>query len=219
MHQNGKFSLPSIALAISFCGLPSHAAMMKCVNFVSGLSGPELTQELQWRNAITHTRSQAAFAATNTEREAWIKELQVFMENYIFTAKDTPEMEFVPAVGINLKVLQDYDNGRIPRISLTGIGPDGILAATMLLPVSGHCGPNSARAWAKTDTYSLFLESPAGNINIVKDAPSLGIITLQEIEVKLTPSVVYKITYHRSGSGGPMGYPSGRILEIVWDGT
>jgi hypothetical protein len=114
---------------------------------------------------------------------------------------------------------QGYHYDRIPRIAVSGLGSNGILAGTLLLPVSGHTGLADAKAWSTTDTYSVFCEDSKGARQVIaKDQKSLDYITAQELAVQLRPNEVYKLLYYRSGSGGPSGYADGRVLEIVWDG-
>jgi len=174
---------------------------------------------IKWRESMTHMNHNGAAATTSQGRERTIKNQRQFMEDYIFSAKDTPEMEFYPAQGTKTKIIRTYHNDTIPSIEVSSLGSARELHGTMLLPVSGHVGTENALRWAKTDTYDIFLEGSRGKTPIVSQAKSLGLITAQEVILKLKKGELLRLTYYRSGSGGPSGYPSGRILEILWDGT
>ena len=88
-----------------------------------------------------------------------------------------------------------------------------------MLPVSAHTGIANATKWAKTDTYSIYLEANGKVVaTLANNVKSLDFITSQEISMNLQAGTVYQVTYHRSGSGGPGGFMEGRVLELVWDG-
>lgn len=202
----------------------SHAlaAKKKCdPSLLSFLSPLSASTQAQWRSAQTHTTENHS-AGTSAEREAKIRERKAFMEDYILNVGDTPEMEFLGAEGTSVKLVRPFDDGgTIAYIEVSGLGASGILSGTFLLPVSGHVGKKEALSWAKTDTYSLYVEDAGGTrlATLVADAKSLGLVTAQEAAIPLQANQLLKVTYYRSGSGGPRGYPSGRILEIKWDGT
>ncbi|PIS10353.1 MAG: hypothetical protein COT73_09805 [Bdellovibrio sp. CG10_big_fil_rev_8_21_14_0_10_47_8] len=194
-----------------------------------------------WRTSITH--QEQTLAATSIERELWIKDAKKAMEDFIFVVQDTPEMIFAQAEGIqarspnvaitnaakntiplnytNLPGEQGYHYDQVPHIEVSNLGPSGVLTGTLLLPVSAHYGllPKS-KGWSTTDTYSIYLESKNGQrlATLAQDVRSLDYITAQEISLPLTVGETVRLTYYRSGSGGPPGYPDGRILEITWDG-
>jgi hypothetical protein len=113
----------------------------------------------------------------------------------------------------------DSDHHEV-SVKFTNLGVDGQLKGTLLLPVSGHAGIENAKVWAKNDTYSIFLvdENDRTVAVVARDVKSLDYISIQEVDVKIQPNKIYKLTYHRSGSGGPWGFPAGRILTFTWDG-
>lgn len=179
----------------------------------------EQVEARQWRQPTSHPDAQGEFAATNSLREGRIEQTSADMEAFIFDHTDVPEMEFYAAAGVKVKHVRTWQSNQMPAIEVSGLGKEGILRGTLLLPVSGHCGAEKARAWATTDTYKVFLEGGSKQVLLVKDAKSLGFVTKQELQIPLEKGKALKITYHRSGSGGPGGFPGGRILEITWDGT
>jgi len=197
-----------------------------------------------WRANITNALNSLSginSVATSTDRETWLEASKTAMLKFLFNEVDTPEMVFAAAEGVvsqaptvaltnSLKNTiplnfttdpknQGYHYDRIPRIAVSGLGSAGILGGTLLLPVSGHTGLADAKAWSKSDTYSIFCEDPKGVRQVIaKDQKSLDYVTAQELAVRLRLNEVYRLLYYRSGSGGPEGYSDGRILEIVWDG-
>lgn len=205
------------ATVIFLLSSTAFAAAKKCSKSVAGQVGSTSTA---WRTANTHLTSDAEFVKTTAAREKKIKETGKNMELFILEDKDVPEMEFFAEAGTKVKVVRHWRENKIPYIEVGGLGSSGLLRGSLLLPVSGHVGTENARKWAKTDTYQLFLEPKQGKAwSLVGKAKSLDLITLHEIELPLKKGEPMKLTYHRSGSGGPAGFPEGRIIEILWDGT
>ena len=194
---------------------------------LSAISAPkkcstELTEDitqLAWRNQITHSLPGDSFSPTDAVRESMLKKTRQDMEDFIFGHTDVPEMEFFPATGVIENKTATWQSGKMPAITVGGLGKSQVLKGSLLLPVSGHCGAENARQWATTDTYSIFLVVGRKRQALVKDVKSLGVVTIQELSIPFVGGEPVKIEYHRSGSGGPAGFPGGRILEMTWDGT
>lgn len=175
--------------------------------------------ELQWRSGVTHLLPNKEAAATSSLRETKMQGVKQALEDFIFKHVDVPEMEFIAAEGVVVKLIKTWQKNELPFIEVGNL-PGGVLHGTILLPVSGHLGNENARKWAKTDTYTLYLKDEAGATTaIVQSAASLEAVTFQELQIQLVKGQVYRLEYHRSGSGGPSGFPGGRILDIRWDGT
>ena len=194
-----------------------------------------------WRKSITNLSAAGETAATSQAREDWILNTTASQLTFLNKEVDTPEMTFAAAEGVTITpsaasiknetenpiplaypapgAAQGFHYEQVARVKVTGLGPSGQLKGTLLLPVSGHTGLTNSKAWAKTDKYSIYLTKGRQVVaTLAKNVPSLGIITMQEIDAKLTPGEVYAIEYHRGGSGGPGGYSEGRVIEFVWDG-
>ena len=67
------------------------------------------------------------------------------------------------------------------------------------------------------DDQSLRIR-PDTRKRVLSAAKSLDYTTAQEISLSLKAGEVVSLSYYRSGSGGPSGYPDGRVIEIEWDG-
>lgn len=178
--------------------------------------------DAHWRNNITHPTATNISWKSDSAREQDIKNQmkhQTDEHNGVFAGHpDTPPMVVVPVKGTVIRFTKDWEEYKNMQAEVTGTTvQDGILRATILLPVSGHTGLANARNWAKTDTYSLFWEDAKGKrTTIVKDAKSLDMITLQDIEVPLKDGEKVTLYYERSGSLGVDGYQGGRALELTW---
>lgn len=147
----------------------------------------------------------------------------------------TPIMRFYPFDGVKEQYLS-YGNystgahtviqvGRLPK------GPQqnsGILQGTLLLPASGHVDYESALRYARNDTYTIKMSVSldaegkqfppsygTGQTDLVKDKKSLGVITAQELAIPLYKGHVTRILYYRSGSAGPAGFFSGRVIDFI----
>ncbi|MES2963197.1 MAG: hypothetical protein V4760_04845 [Bdellovibrionota bacterium] len=200
---------------------------------------PEATG--QWRAALTNAQITGNVAPTSQAREEFINRAMGSQLTFLNSHRDTPEMVFVQAEGVQVSVpskealtdatmiplayiagaakqTKHYDE--IPRLHVTGLGPTGVLKGTLLLPVSGHTGLDNANKWAKTDLYKVVIADAQGRETgkIVVNAPSKGVITIQELEVQMVPGQAIQIQYARNGSLGVGGYAEGRVYEIVWDG-
>ncbi len=205
-----KIFLSLIAMLV----LPGLAHANTCA---SAFDSPEI----KWRSAQTNLNQSGDVSATSNIRERHLKSSIKQMENSV-NRSSTPIMALFPAEGQTESYLvktRGYQSGIISRMEVGNLGESGVYKGTLVLPVSGHDGVTKAKQWATTDTYSIHMESAAGTVTLIKDAPSKDIVTLQEIEIPLKRGEVVKILYDRSGSAGPGGFPEGRIIEFVWDGT
>lgn len=168
-----------------------------------------------WRLALTNS-GRGIRVKTTATREINIRKLQRQMTQELIETINTPEMRLLPESGVQVTVIQSFQNGKVPILGLSKIPASGRLGATLLLPVSGHCGLENAAAWAKTDTYKIYAKVADGPELLLASAKSRDIITFQEVSIPLQREKSTILTYHRSGSGGPGGYPSGRIIELKW---
>jgi hypothetical protein len=187
--------------------------------------GTEFASETQWRQAFTHANSQGEYSATSDKREKLLEKRRAYMEKYIFDKTDTPEMEFVSEEGVKVTVIREnispQGHDQTAQIKVGGIGAAGILKGSLLLPVSGHCGIASAKQWSKTDLYDVqaWDENDRKTGMLATGAKSLDLITIHEVELPLVKGKFVKMAYYRGGSGGPGGYYTGRVIEVMWDGT
>lgn len=202
---------------------------------------PDNGRLVDWRVDLTHESQTGSISATSAAREKKIEEAKAWMENFIpnfrgdYGVGDIPPMIFVPAEGVHARYLDRSTglNGVITRFAVSGLGKEGVIRGTFLLPVSGHQGNANARKWAKTDTYSLKLDTnPKKEASthhswggtghetfLIKDAKSLDLVTAHEVEIELIKGVPVVVLYDRKGSAGPSGYVEGRVMEFIWDGT
>lgn len=182
-----------------------------------------VAKEAEWRSAQTNANATNSVSATNPTREKRMKAFVKQFEKDIVTDWATPVWEFMPAAGVRSKVVFQtggYGTGEVSKIQVSKLGPNGILEGTLLLPVSGHLGPESASRWSVTDTYNILVEvGGQRRANLVSNARSLNLVTVQEIQLQMVKGEVVRILYDRSGSAGPYGYIEGRALDLVWDGT
>lgn len=207
----GLFALASFIPTSSVMAAPSN-----CLDLVSSLLPVQ-----KWRSQITHMNTDKAFTDSSASREKEIRSSVVSMENTVLVDEATPVMDYHFSENVDWDYVRqggDYGTGIYPKVKVSGLGSSGKLPLTLILPVSGHTGAANARKWAKSDTYSIVMTSASNNKDIVNDAKSLGVITLQEIIVPLKKNEVVTIMYDRSGSAGPGGFSEGRYLEIIWDG-
>jgi hypothetical protein len=134
---------------------------------------------------------------------------------------DIPWIEVVPETGIQTRYsnLHGADHsGVIGKAEVSGL-KNGLFRATLLLPVSGHVTHDDAVKWMSTDTYTLKLVRSNGQTEILtQDSKSLYYVTFHEVEFKMSPGEKVRLEYHRGGSGGPGGYPEGRLFDVIWDG-
>ena len=190
-----------------------------------------------WRATSTNADPiDSSVAATSSSREAKIQKLekwQITMINGTMLGHaDTPPMYFVPADGQNAVELVHSGglHGVFTHFHVTGIGPSGILKGTLLLPVSGHLGFPQAQIWAKQDKYNITSQVGAGpqgdqfgsyngGTVLVANGQSLDLITKQEVSIQLVAGQQVRVLYFRQGSGGPGGYPEGRVMIFTWDGN
>lgn len=217
------FSLNNKAKVLMFASLSVGSTVVSTRIFAQGNCGSVFGSENTGRSASTHTMSGATNVKTSPARETEIARLEKNMLDEIYArgkfkgaSPETPPMELVPEEGVKASYTDRYDGGHpeITHIKVSGIGPSGILKATMVLPVSGHTGVANAEAWAKTDTYTLLIGTKA----IVKNVKSLDLVTKHEVEIPLKIGS-NEVFYERSGSGGVGGYPEGRTIVVEWDGN
>lgn len=197
-------------------------------------------QEAVSRKATTYSSATGDIAPTSAAREKAIADRAKLMADEILgengISQDTPPIQFFPAEGVNAKFLHTNFSGNetsntLPaRIAFTGLGAAGIVKGTLLLPVSGHTGAANAKAWAKTDTYTVKIEvstdknganwpSDSNAEILIPTVKSLDFVTYNEVAIPLQKDHMVRISYYRSGSGGPSGYFEGRVIELVWDGN
>jgi len=178
--------------------------------------------EANWRSSATNASQSQSFSPTSEKREKTIKSKTKKMEKETLDDGVAAQMALINAEGMKQKVVflsGGYGTHEVTKIQFSKLGPAGIFKGTLLLSVSGHTGEVNARKWATTDTYSILAESNYLNTPIIKDAKSLGIVTLQEVEIPMKAGETIRILYDRSGSAGPHGYIEERALDLVWDGT
>jgi hypothetical protein len=161
-----------------------------------------------WRVNETHGFDDPAqpISPTHKTREGWIQAQVKLMTKAILDERSTPAIEFFASPKITLEWVESgrADHyGSIYRANVTHLPSNGILMGTLLLPVSGHVGKENALAWAKSDTYTLFVKTQNQSTPIASHVSSLGLVTLHD----------------RSGSLGVSGFTSGRSFKILWDGS
>lgn len=134
----------------------------------------------------------------------------------------TPPIEIIARPGITLRTLRwsSYHPSVIPQVEVKGVGADGHLDVTLLAPVSGHTGVDDARRWATTDTFTISYQHGNGpRTTIARDVKSIDLVTDIDVTVPLKQGELTKLYYDRSGSAGVWGFPSGRTIELMWNGT
>jgi hypothetical protein len=234
MKWNKSFVQASL-WAVTALMVPSLAEANACM--AAAFSDP-LPKGAEWRGAFTHNDG----VPSSAKREAEMRENHKEMSDQVLGVGeyrghgDTPPMEFFAAEGVGAKFEFKTDgiSGKPTRILLSNLGAEGLLRGTLLVPVSGHTGAANARAWSKTDTYTLKLDTSkdaAGKqwnnsysesgpeAALVSGAKSLDIITAHDLNIQMAKGKGVRILYFRSGSGGPSGYFEGRVIELIWDGT
>lgn len=208
-------------------------------------NGPGDRLQIAWRSTYTNSNQSGGVSATNPAREKEILGKIDYLLEGILDEDATGEMSIIPEAGVTKSILRpsgDYGSHVTEIMGVSGLGPSGILRATIVVPVSGHLGEKLAREWAAKDTYAIEVRSktPIQSQLVKTDAPfidratgaksgypsqalihgalSQGLVTLQEVEIPLIPNQPVTVMYNRQGSAGPAGYPEGRIIDIVWDG-
>ncbi len=226
------------AIGVLSVSANSYAAMPSC----AAQAFSNLPQEMSWRKDTTITSQSGEVARTSVAREAEIVKRHEIMLDEILgrgRSNDTPPMFLFAEEGVKANYLHITKGDTMfpTRIAISGIGPSGILKATVLLPASGHTGAANAYKYSKTDTYSMkedYSSDPEAknwqSLNstdgtevflkpLVTDVKSTDLIMKQELEIHMKKGVGTRIIYYRSGSTGPLGYYDGRIIEMTWDGT
>ena len=141
----------------------------------------------------------------------------------------TPPMAFMPAAGKATQTRAgSYKTHTVPRWDVTGLGARGELGALLLLPVSGHVGDShqaridNARHFADIDLHRVWVKHPSGPESVLFDEiPAAGrLVTPQEAFLTLQPGLNVLCWDPMPGkTGGVDGFPSGRSIEIYWDGN
>jgi len=112
------------------------------------------------------------------------------------------------------------------QVKISGV-PGGLLRATHLGTTSSHdLGGNQARidARALSDRVRIAIDHGEGTPQrILVDRGLSGHVSLHDIEIPLKLGTPTRLLYERldqAGNilGGRLGYQSGRILELHWDG-
>lgn len=180
---------------------------------VVGTEVPETT----WRTKNTYRNSDGALFATDTDRENAMEDRQRDDILSVTTQNFTPGIAIFPMTGVVTKNVTPQGS-YLERVEVSGPAvADGILRATITLPVSGHNGPQMAAKWKDTDTYDLWMADSQGKTTfLAKGAKSLDYITFQEISIPLEKDKMVKVYYSRTGSAGVGGYPDGRTREFIW---
>lgn len=177
--------------------------------------------DINWRAGATQELGKGGTHRSSSARESLIKKSIELMEKEVKgelsgnNHSDTPPMIVVPTDGTEINFTQRWQEYGDMHAEVTG-APDGILRATVLVPVSGHTGLANAKRWAKTDTYSLNYKNGSKETPLVSNEKSLDLVTAQEVEIPLVDGKPITLLYYRSGSGGPGGYAGGRILHLTW---
>jgi hypothetical protein len=207
-------ALRLFALGSVFVCLLSQATgpTKACLDGLTSISGTEFG----WRRAFTNSLPSDKAFATSKKREKNIKDSMDLMKIELEDS-DTPPMIVVPTAGTKIEFTKDWEEYGPMHARVLG-GSDGVLRATVLLPVSAHTGMDNAKKWSKTDTYSLnYVDASGKESTLIKDAKSLDLITAQEVEIPLVEGKAIRLLYYRSGSGGPGGYSGGRDLYLTWE--
>lgn len=179
-----------------------------------------VSADQSWRASFAHPLADGSFLRSDSKRE---KDIQNSLQHQnkelqgVYSGKpETPPMVVVPTTGTKIRFTKAWEEYSPMIAEVTGAS-DGFLNASVLLPVSGHTGLANAYNWAKTDTYTLTYDNGSGKeIDIVKDAKSKDLITVQDIKIPLVDGKPVILRYYRSGSGGPSGYSGGRELHLTW---
>lgn len=168
-----------------------------------------------WRKAATNYIS-GDVMKTNQAREKEIRKNQLAMVKDIKN-DTTPGIELVEEVGSSYY----YSSKNSPFGSGSSINhvifdktSGGEVRFTLLLPVSGHTGIQNAKAWAKTDTYKIWIQTTSNKRYVLASGNSKDLVTYQDIKIPLKKGESVRLTYDRSGSAGPGGFPEGRTIDI-----
>lgn len=206
---------------VSFAGTDPN-----CADTIAGMASfhaKSLPAAAQYRQGITHGFSDGTFLATTPARETHIQNSLIHQKEEHegklskTGAPDTPPIIVVPIEGTSLKFTQPWEEYGDMHADITGTSvQDGVLKATVLLPVSAHGGLD-AKTFAVTDTYDLsYVDASGKKTVLVPNAKSLDFVTINEVEIPLTDGKPVTLYYDRHGSGGPGGYSGGRILHLTW---
>jgi hypothetical protein len=244
-NKNLLLTLTSISLSVGAIGtsLPAHAQGVNAPTACKAVLSV-IPPEISYREHQSHSLPNGEFVKTSAAREALIKSTIPSMENFILHFRgeygegDIPWLRFFPEEGTQVQYLSESHglNHVVTRIVVKGKEPK--LRGTLLLPVSGHSNDKgvNARRWAKTDKYNVNIvthrESQRSSgpytfdprnygTPLLDHAPSLDLVTIQEIEIPLNPDPKGSVTvlYWRHGSAGVEGYVEGRLIEIFFDPT
>jgi|GEM_PF-2086833 len=170
-----------------------------------------------WRREVTNALPDGSAVKTDNSREGEIRRTMKTMAKDVVADESTPMMITIPESGTKFKYTvesEGYGTGTIDKISVKS--ETGLLRLTMLLPVSGHVGPDNAVKWSTNDMYSIFVTAPDGQRTNLVRTKSKGIVTIQEVEVPLVRGQTVRVQYSRDGSAGPGGFIEGRTLDIEW---
>lgn len=206
MHKHFIFILLVIIPALAF---PDN-----CANVLASV-GTRVPGDTAWRNVITNSTSPGQFWASSQAREKEIQDTVTGMRETVLDDETTPFIQFFQTETATLKDLLENESDKSPDFEVTGL-QGGTLQGTILLPVSGHTGKANALKWAKSDTYNLYLTNSKGvKTQLVKGAKSQDVVTIHEIELPLVKGEKFALTYERSGSLGPSGFPEGRTIYFT----
>ncbi len=148
----------------------------------------------------------------------------------------TPPLGFLPRSLPQCKMVQvrqgSYKKHIIPQWELSGLkdaaGNTRSLKVDLFAPVSGHVGGTlqamqaNADSYSKTNIHKIWLVTPKGQSTLLHNGPATGAHVTHLIrELSFGEKGTYKLYFdplpgHTAGIGG---FPSGRTVEIKYDGT
>jgi hypothetical protein len=217
--------LHAAVLGLVSFSVSAHAAPT-CVDvFNPTIAAAAAPKAAAWRA----TSTQGPFNATTAAREAEIKRQEAWQYSMIDGSMlghgDTPPMYFVSAAGeVSRELVRSQGlHGTFTHVEVKTAAANPTVKGTLLLPVSGHVGLDSAKDWAKKDTFTIIAQvgqgpngdqfpSLSGGTTLAKDVKSLDFITKLETEIPLVRGKQVRVLYYRQGSGGPGGYMEGRVM-------
>ena len=202
---------------------PVKAATERQQDMIDWRTNPNKKEAKDYMS-LTNPSQSGTVMRTNTARERALKDYALMIKKEVLiNDAQAIGMEFLPEVGVRMRYLRnagDYESHQIAMVQIGNLGPTGVLRATMGLPVSGRYGQEKTLEWANTDLYEIYLQAPNGQKQtLISRAPSRTVITVQEIEIPLVKDTPMTILYNRLGSAGPLGFPEGRTMILLWDGT
>lgn len=142
---------------------------------------------------------------------------------------DVPFMQMAFEDGIQARMTQspDYDQHKIAIYDVGNIGADDMLRLTLIGPASGHVGSTkaernvNAKRFAKDDLISVYYTKSGipGRVFLLKDVPSLELVTFMDLAIPLKAGESVQIFYvradkNRRDSAGVGGFLAGRSAQF-----